>query len=154
MNEDRRSIRLTASLPLAALSLILTMTPPSDVRTGEASRDGATTDAASKDAKDVKEEARAHFQKGIEDYADGDFQAALIELERAYALKPTYRLLYNLGQVAYELRDYTATERYFMQYLAEGKDEIPADRRAEVEQDLARVRARIASVRLTTNQRG
>ena len=122
--------------------------------TKEASSKSGADSKDSKDSKDPKEQARLHFQKGIESYTDGDYRAALIEFERAYALHPTYRLLYNLGQVAYELRDYTATERYFKQYLEEGKDEIPADRRAEVEQDLARVRARIASVRLVTNQPG
>ena len=51
-------------------------------------------------------EARAHFERGVEYYTEGDFRAALVELTRAYALQPTYKMLYNLGQVAFELRDY------------------------------------------------
>ena len=150
--------RRRAFCSLGALTLVAFMAAP---QIAQAAEGGGTEASGQKepskggaDGKDPKEQARVHFQKGIESYTDGDYRAALIEFERAYALHPAYRLLYNLGQVAYELRDYTATERYFTQYLEEGKDEIPADRRAEVEQDLARVRARIASVHLVTNQPG
>lgn len=155
---DRRIPRRPRTFrALGALTLAAFMAAPEIARAAESG--GAEASAGpdakdGKDSKDAKEQARAHFQKGIDSYADGDFRAALIEFERAYKLQPTYRLLYNLGQVAYELRDYTATERYFAQYLEEGKDEIPADRRAEVEQDLAKVRARIASVHFVTNQPG
>jgi tetratricopeptide (TPR) repeat protein len=102
----------------------------------------------------VTERARAHFNKGIDYYADGDLTSAMVELQRAYRLQPVYRLLYNLGQVSYEQRDYAAAERYFGEYLEQGGDEIPAARRQEVEADLERLKGRVADLRLTSNLPG
>ncbi|HTU63018.1 MAG TPA: PEGA domain-containing protein [Polyangiales bacterium] len=98
--------------------------------------------------------ARSHFEQGVEFYAEGDYRAALIELQRAYELHRTYKLLYNLGQVAYELRDYAGAERYFRDYLAKGGNELSPERRREVKQELARLRNRLASLRVNTSQPG
>jgi len=99
----------------------------------------------------VTDEARAHFLKGVDFYTEGDLNAARVELERAYALQPTYRLLFNLGQVAYEQREYAAAERYFRDYLEQGGDEVDDTRRREVERELERLRGRVANVQITTN---
>jgi tetratricopeptide (TPR) repeat protein len=98
--------------------------------------------------------ARSHFEQGVEFYGEGDYRAALIELQRAYELHRTYKLLYNLGQVAYELRDYAGAERFFRDYLAKGGDELSPERRREVKQELARLRSRLASLRVNTSQPG
>lgn len=108
-------------------------------------------DAPGVDA-DTLLKARAHFEQGVEFYAEGDYRAALIELQRAYELHRTYKLLYNLGQVAYELRDYAGSERYFRDYLAKGGTELSPERRREIKQELARLRSRVATLRVTTNQ--
>jgi tetratricopeptide (TPR) repeat protein len=88
--------------------------------------------------------AREHFKRGTEYYSEGDFRAALLEFERAHALRHSFRLLYNLGQVCYELRDYAGAERYFRAYLVEGEDEITPERREEVKRELDRLRQRVA----------
>lgn len=98
--------------------------------------------------------ARSHFEQGVEFYEEGDYRAALIELQRAYELHRTYKLLYNLGQVAYELRDYAGAERFFRDYLAKGGEELSPERRREVKQELARLRSRLASLRVNTSQPG
>lgn len=100
------------------------------------------------------DKARAHFEQGVEFYAEGDYRAALIELQRAYELHRTYKLLYNLGQVAYELRDYAGAERYFRDYLAKAGNELSPERRREIKQELARLRTRVASLRVTTSVPG
>ncbi len=109
-------------------------------------------EAASADESGAVARARAHFQKGIDYYTDGDLAAALVEFERAYELQPTYLLLYNLGQVTYEQGDYVAAERYFRSYLAEGGDAIDPVRRSEVQRDLQRLRGRVADVMFRTDQ--
>jgi hypothetical protein len=100
------------------------------------------------------EQARVHFERGVEFYTDGDYRAALIEFQRAYDQQRAYRLLYNLGQVSVELRDYAGAERYFRSYLADGGSEIPADRRTEVTEELAHLKTRVGSLRITTNLSG
>ena len=87
---------LTSALPAAAQA-------PQEAEAAEL--DGTTADSTP-----ATEQARAHFQRGVDYYTEGDLAAALVEFERAYALQPAYRLLYNLGQVTYELRDYAAAE--------------------------------------------
>jgi tetratricopeptide (TPR) repeat protein len=103
-------------------------------------------------ASDV-EIARGHFRLGIDSYRDGDLETALIEFKRAYAAAPNFRLLYNLGQVSQELRDYPAAERYYSGYLHEGGSQLEASRKQEVEYELAKVRVRIASIEVTCNLR-
>ena len=135
---------------LVAVSALLLAAVPRIAHAGDAATESRGPEATS----DAVTGARGHFRKGLELYQDGDFQAALIELQRSYALEPRYRLLYNLGQVAYALRNYVDAERYFTEYLEKGKDEISADRRADVEGDLERLRGRIATVRFQVNRRG
>jgi tetratricopeptide (TPR) repeat protein len=99
-------------------------------------------------------QARAHFGRGVQYYEDGDYSAALLEFERAYALQHAYQLLYNLGQVSTELRDYAKAERYFRDYLSKGGSAIEPERRAEVIGELGKLKARVGSLRITTNMSG
>lgn len=112
---------------------------------------GATAAAA---ATANVEKARQHFQRGIDSYRDGDLATALIEFKRAYSTAPNYRLLYNLGQVSADLRDYPAAERYLNQYLEESKNALDEARKQTVQEELAKVRARIAYLHLTSNVEG
>lgn len=105
-------------------------------------------EAASEDV----ESARSHFKLGVDSYRDGDLTTAMIEFKRAYAAAPNYRLLYNLGQVSRELREYPEAERYFRSYLKEGGSEIDVARRQEVETEIAKVSARIASLVISANE--
>lgn len=136
---------------LLSLSCLVQLSLAAPSVRAQASEPGAG-DAPAADP--VLEEARAHFQKGVELYAEGDLNAARVELERAYALQPSYRLLYNLGQVAYEQRDYPAAEQYYRDYLQRGGDAIDVARRADVEHDLARLQERVANVRIESNVTG
>lgn len=95
--------------------------------------------------------ARTHFRLAVESYKDGDFATARIEFRRAYKVAPNYRLLFNLGQVSQELRDYPAAERYYSHYLEQGGDRVDEERKQQVEQELEKVRARIATLLLTSN---
>jgi tetratricopeptide (TPR) repeat protein len=97
---------------------------------------------------------RSHFDRGVEYVQDGDLRAALIEFKRAYLASPNYRVLYNLGQVCNELREYTEAQRYFESYLSDGADEIQPARKREVEALLAKLSGRIATLVLSSNVAG
>lgn len=90
--------------------------------------------------------AMEHFEQGIALYEEGDYSAALFEFEKAYETKPDYRLLYNIGVTALELRDYVAARDALGRYLAEGGADIDAQRRVEVEGQLETLEGRIGTV--------
>jgi hypothetical protein len=97
---------------------------------------------------------RSHFKAGVDYYRDGDLTTALIEFKRAYASAPNYRVLYNLGQVSNEMRDYVEAQRYFQRYLTEGAGEVDGARKQEVENYLVKIAGRIATIVLSANLEG
>jgi tetratricopeptide (TPR) repeat protein len=113
---------------------------------------GTSQDAAEPD--DPIERARLHFRLGVDFYREKNYRAALIEFQRAYAASPHYKLLYNLGQASLELQEDNNAIGYFTRYLAEGTNEISDERRAEVEQNIIKLRARLGTVTVRTNQAG
>lgn len=96
----------------------------------------------------VVEDAQASFRAAVDAYAAGDVETALEEFERAYRLAPSYKILFNLAQVAYQRRDYVLATRYFTRYLSEGGDLVEPARRAEVERELARLRTHVGELEI------
>ena len=123
-------------------------------RTGEGARK-ALAQSSPRDADDSKlTEAQHRFHRGIDLYKNGDFAAAQVEFTRAYELVPNYKILYNLGQVAYQRHDHAAALRYFRQYLADGVDQISAERRHEVMGDIIDLEQRIGRLQIETPEVG
>ena len=95
-----------------------------------------------------KEEARKHYDRAIELVDDGQLEGAIVEFQRSYDLTHHFAVLYNIGQVFVSLaRPVEAVDAY-ERYLTDGGKKIPAARRAEVEQEIARQRARIATLEI------
>lgn len=128
--------------PLLALALTLS---PLSARAQPASNPSAAASRA------VKQQAASRFRKGLELYNDGDFEAALIEFRRAYELAPSYQVLYNIGQVYFQLQDYAGALTALERYLSEGGVGLSVNRRAEVEKDLAKLRQRVAYLHVSAN---
>ncbi|RYE93362.1 MAG: PEGA domain-containing protein [Myxococcales bacterium] len=102
----------------------------------------------------AKAEALQRFNRGVELSREGDARAALVEFRRAYELLPNYRVLYNIGQVSYELQDYVTALRSFEEYLAGGGAEISKKRRAEVDRELEKLRPRVATAAVSASVEG
>jgi hypothetical protein len=96
------------------------------------------------------EAARRHFHRGVELYEERDFAGAATEFGRAYQLAPHFRILYNLGQVAEEQHDWAAALGHFGRYLKDGAGQLPEERRAEVEQEIAKLRERVGRLVVVT----
>jgi hypothetical protein len=110
---------------------------------------------AQKDAGATKQpEAERRFRRGIDLYKDGDFAAALVEFKRAYELVPSYKILYNLGQVSFQRHDHAAALRYFRQYLADGNDGITTERRREVAAAIVELEPRVGRIDVQTGDNG
>jgi tetratricopeptide (TPR) repeat protein len=95
-----------------------------------------------------KEEARKHYDRALELADDGQPEGAIVEFRRSYDLTHHFAVLYNIGQVYVSLaRPVEAVDAY-ERYLTDGAKKIPAARRAEVEQEIARQKARIATLEI------
>ncbi|MEO5769316.1 MAG: hypothetical protein ABIS92_13275 [Polyangia bacterium] len=106
----------------------------------------ATPPAAAEPSRDKVAEADRHFRRGVDLYEDGDLAAALVEFSRAYDIVPSYKILYDLGQVAYRRQDYVRALNYFQKYLGDGRDGIAPERRRQVEDDVRRLEQRIGLI--------
>lgn len=138
------AVRWTAAFVLAALtttSIVSAQQPPPA---------GAPAPAAA----DPKEEARQRYDRGMQLYSDGAYDLALIEINRAYDLAPSYKLLYNVAQINAQLQNYAGALRAFERYLVEGGADVPQKRQEEVAKEIQNLRARTANLRVTINVEG
>jgi hypothetical protein len=87
-------------------------------------------------------------------YKDGDFDAALVQFERAYAEKPNFKVLYNIAQCYFELHLYVEARDTLARYLKEGAGQIDAERQTKVETDVTDLQRRIAHLTLKVNVTG
>lgn len=105
-------------------------------------------------AAEAVDESKTHFQRGVQLFRENDFRSALVEFRRAQEMSKSYKVLYNIGQTEYELQDYAGALRSFQRYLEGGGAEIEASRRAQVEDDLKKLAARVARVEIKSNAPG
>jgi len=101
-----------------------------------------------------KAEARARYDRGLKLYDQGAFEAALVEMKRAYELAPAFKILYNLGLIYRQLNDHAAALDAFNQYLAEGGKKIDAKRHAEIEHHLADLKPLVATLTIQVDASG
>ncbi|MDC3957950.1 PEGA domain-containing protein [Polyangium jinanense] len=139
-----RRIALAVALSLPVIPLAVSAQQPA----GPAA---APAPAKAEPSKEAKEEASRRFKRGIELFGEGDYRAALIEFRRANELAPNYNVLYNIGNVYFQLQDYANALVSFEKYLAEGGANIDAKRRADVDKDIEKLRTRVARVEIVTS---
>ena len=140
------NLRSIAGIPLFALAL--------SARPTAARAESAAPSAASSADTSGIEDARAHFADGLKLYKDGDFGAALVQFERAYAIKPNFKVLYNIAQTYFQLREYVEARDNMAHYLKDGGAAIEPERQAAASKDLADLEKRIAKVTITVNVAG
>jgi hypothetical protein len=99
-------------------------------------------------------EAKQRFDRGFELYDEGEYPLALIEFNRAYALVPNYRVLYNIGQVCIQLGQYANALRALKDYRQKGGEDLSQERREAVARDLQMLERRTAFLLITTNVPG
>jgi hypothetical protein len=94
---------------------------------------------------------RAHFQRGVELYRSGAYDAALAEFSRANEAAPSFRILYNLGQIQAQRHDYVASHALFARYLEEGAEHLPESRVRAVRDEMLELERRISRLRVEVN---
>lgn len=93
---------------------------------------------------DSRVQARARFDRGVRLYEEGDYGVALEEFQRAYELAPSYHVLYNVGQLYFQLDRFAEAYRALRLYLDQGGDELSPTRRGEVRRDIEALEMRTA----------
>lgn len=101
-----------------------------------------------------KAEARARYDRGLKLYDQGAYEAALVEMRRAYELHPTFKILYNLGLIHKQLNDHAAALDAFNGYLNEGGKKVDPKRHAEVEKYLAELKPLVATITIQVDVAG
>ncbi|MCK9462928.1 MAG: hypothetical protein M0R80_25175, partial [Proteobacteria bacterium] len=100
-------------------------------------------------AADPESDARAAFQDGVKSFDAGRYQEAVDAFREADRLSPSWRIFYNIGQCEAALKRYGDALDAFDKYLAEGGDEIPSEREAEVLAEVARLRLKVGTVEVS-----
>ena len=102
----------------------------------------------------VKEKAVEHFKKATMLYDEGDYDAALVEFKTSYKVLPNWKLLYYIGLTRQALHDYAEAEKDFTSYLEKGKDKIPEEKKAAVEEILKNLAGFIGSLMIQVDTDG
>lgn len=101
----------------------------------------------------VLEEAKRHFAQGVALYNDGNFNAALAEFEAAYRVRPSPGVLYNIGLTQKGLFRYNDAIASLEQFAAT-ESKLTTERKAEVEQLIAEMKALLATVTIAVKPDG
>jgi tetratricopeptide (TPR) repeat protein len=126
----KRSLAVALLIAQAGLAPV-TFTAPA---WGQAPADDATTSMA-----------RARFKEGVEFYDKGAYEQARASFLQAYALKKHPAVLLNLAWSCVKSGHALEAEKYFKQFLAEGKD-ITDKQRADANDGLTQSRAKLGRI--------
>jgi len=93
--------------------------------------------------------AKQAYSTGLSHFEKGEYTAAADAFRQAYALKPTWKVLYNVGQAEAAAKRYGLALEAFEGYLAQGGDDVPSERREEVLAEVERLRKMVGAVEIT-----
>lgn len=155
--QRRKAAGVAFRIGVIALSLAF-ISRNADASTDTVAGSDAPPDVAAQDAEPVatttplapKEEAALHYKKGLLLYEDEEISLAALEFEKAYELTQDYRVLYNIGQVRFQLGHYARATRALRQYLKDGGNALTAERQAQVQQDLDVLSNRTGTLTIVT----
>ena len=106
---------------------------------------------------EISEQARAHFQAGVNSLQDPDgarYEEAYREFKAAYQSSPSWKILGNLGITAMKLeRDGEAIEA-FQKYLAGGAATLAPEEREQFQRDLGTLQAGVVKLSIDVNLPG
>jgi tetratricopeptide (TPR) repeat protein len=82
------------------------------------------------------EEALGHFKKGQDLFAKREYEKAIIELEEAYDLSPSWEFLELIGKTEAALKNYDRAIEAYERYLKEAGDKISGAKRQDVKREV------------------
>ena len=109
---------------------------------------------ASNGLADEADPARAQFDRGMELYDAEQYEEAAIGFERAYELKPSYKILYNWAQAENQSGRYARALEVYQRYLAEGGDEVDPERVEQVRSEIKRLESLVGTLIVRCDEPG
>jgi SOS response regulatory protein OraA/RecX len=100
----------------------------------------------------AREDAARRYLRAVELYDDGAYAEAIVEFRRAYALSPSWKILYNIGVSALQLRDHATAMQELERYLDQGGAEVPATKREELRRTLAELERRVGKISIVVDR--
>jgi hypothetical protein len=100
------------------------------------------------------DDAQRHYKRGVELFKNAVYDGALIEFRRAFELAPSYKILYNIGQVNRQLDDYAAAVDAYRRYLREGASNVPDARKAQVEAEIEKISQWVGTIQVSSSLPG
>lgn len=95
---------------------------------------------------DAGKEARAQFEQGVKLFEEGEFDKASIAFNRAYQLRPSYKILFNIAQVENGLKRYARALEAYSRYLKEGKNHLSEERIKSVNVEIERLQTLVGTL--------
>ena len=100
------------------------------------------------------DEARNHFYDAMLLYEQGNLEGAITEFRASFALEPLAVVHFNLAQCLKGLYRYDEAIREYERYLSESGEEVPRDRRTQVNAAIAELRRLVAPITLDVEPAG
>lgn len=94
----------------------------------------------------VDPKVQEHFQAGNSLYEEGRYKDALGEYDAAYEISKNWKILFNRGQCLVMLKREPDAIVSFEQYLQDGGNQVPPERRTQVEGDIKKLKGRLGSI--------
>ncbi|MBN2344074.1 MAG: tetratricopeptide repeat protein [Deltaproteobacteria bacterium] len=105
-------------------------------------------------AKSNDAQAKKFFVEGTTLYNDGKFHDAAEQFRRAYEMKPSWKLWFNIGQAEAAAKQYGLALEAFEKYLAQGGDEVSKERFDEVIDEMKRLRQLVGNLEIEGAPKG
>ncbi len=90
--------------------------------------------------------SRQRFQKGVQFYNAGDFEAALAEFTESYRVKSNWAVKYNIAFCYMKTNHYVRSMKEFLAYLEMGEGKITGKRKEQVEKILEELNGKIGKI--------
>lgn len=88
------------------------------------------------------------YQEGISLFNEGKYEKAAEKFESAYKARPTWKLLYNIGQSYAACKRYGLAIENFEQYLLQGGDDVSDGRIDYVTNELRRMQPLVGLIEM------
>jgi hypothetical protein len=98
--------------------------------------------------------AKEHYMQGVALFEAGNYKAALAEFLESYQARPNWKLRHTIAICYFNLNRFVAAKNELDMYLAEGGKNVPADKKAEVEEMVLQIAKLTAEVKIEVNVDG